>query len=62
MGHIALYLSVSQFVDQFMSVQYLQTLLLECCQTWYSKCPKRAEVPYLFSGHMGKGHVQTAGL
>ena len=45
-----------------MSAQCLLTPLLERCQTWYSECPYRVNIPYWFSGHNVKVQGQTAGL
>ena len=42
--------------------QYLLTPLLESCQTWYSGCPWKTDVPYRFSGHVIKGQGKTAYL
>ena len=36
--------------------------MLENCQTFYSGCPKRVDVPYWSSGHMDKSQGQTASL
>ena len=55
-------LSVGQSVDPAISAQYLLTPLLESCQTWYSGCPKRVDVPCRFSGHVVKDQGQTVGL
>ena len=62
-GHIALHLSVCwSYVDQAMSAQYFLTTRLESCQTWYSGCHERVDVPYWFPCHIFKDEGQTAGL
>ena len=50
------------YVDQAMSAQYFLTTRLESCQTSYSGCQERVDVPYWFSGHIFKGEGQTACL
>ena len=37
--HLSVNWMVGRSVDQVMSIQYLLTILLESCQTWYSGWP-----------------------